>query len=35
MEEGKIVLTWNIEEVEDTSRVGMTYCFKNCDKNQN
>ena len=29
----KIKLTWEVPEIEDTSRVTAMYCFKNCVNN--
>lgn len=31
----KIVIKWNVKKVKDSSRIGMMYCFKSCDVNQN
>lgn len=31
----KIVLKWETKKVKDTTRMGMMYCFKSCEKNQN
>ena len=30
-----ITLKWTEKKVEDVSRVGAMYCFKNCSANQN
>jgi hypothetical protein len=30
-----ITLKWKTKKVKDDSRVGMMYCFKNCEKNKN
>ena len=30
-----IVIEWEIEEIEEESRVTAMYCFKNCGVNQN
>ena len=32
---GKIVLTWEVETIEDEARVTAMYCFKSCSVNQN
>lgn len=31
----KIVLKWEVQTVEDTSRVTAMYCFKTCSVNEN
>lgn len=31
----KIVLSWEVKSIEDTSRVAAMYCFKSCSVNQN
>lgn len=31
----KIELKWTPKKSKDSVRVGMMYCFKNCEKNQN
>ena len=32
----KIIVEWKTKKVAPkTSRIGMMYCFKNCDKNRN
>jgi hypothetical protein len=28
-------ITWVAAQIEDRSRIGHGYCFKNCEKNQN
>ena len=30
-----IEIEWEVEEIEDESRVTAMFCFKNCDVNQN
>jgi len=30
-----ILLKWKVIPVKDSSRIGVGYCFKNCDKNVN
>lgn len=35
MDKETIVVEWEIEEIEDESRVTAMYCFKSCDVNQN
>ena len=30
-----IKLKWNQKKIEDNTRMGALYCFKNCSANQN
>ncbi len=34
-EHEEIVIEWQVEEIEDDSRVTSMYCFKSCSVNQN
>ena len=31
----KLRVEWNVKKINDSSRVGMMYCFKSCEANQN
>ena len=33
--EENITIEWEVEEIEDESRVTAMFCFKNCDVNAN